>query len=198
MNNNFDDEFQKLFTEMVELAFEFVNNNSDEVDAVYVIGLIEKGYFYKQFYKINGTVIESHKVNTVSKMQYDISNVRAFSLLNLGNELLKKIEYLFKSDNRDVPTMLKLIYYPKTGKLESDFGYEKNFSNSNAKTAQDVYEDWFNDIKKSFPVMAQVCRVGKAEKGTCANTHKSQADTCANAGHYAQAMDSTAGNENLK
>jgi hypothetical protein len=148
MNNNFDTEFRKLLTELVELAFEFVDNNADEVDAVYVIGLIEKGYFFKSFYRINGTLVKSHKVNTVSKVQYDISNTRAFDLLNLGNETLIKIENLFKSAGRDVPTSLKLIYYPKSGKFESDYGYEPTFSDSNTKTAQDVYEDWYNETEK--------------------------------------------------
>lgn len=26
--------------------------------------------------------------------------------------------------NRDIPTILKLVSYPKYGKIESDFGYE--------------------------------------------------------------------------
>ena len=52
MNDNFDNDFQSLLTEMVELAFEYVDDNVDEVDTVYTIGLIEKGYFFKTFYKI--------------------------------------------------------------------------------------------------------------------------------------------------
>ena len=47
MNDNFDNDFQSLLTEMVELAFEYVDNNVDEVDTVYTIGLIEKGYFFQ-------------------------------------------------------------------------------------------------------------------------------------------------------
>lgn len=62
MNKDFDNDFQKLLTEMVELAYEFVDNNADEVDTVYVIGLIENGYFFKSFYKINGQLAKSHKV----------------------------------------------------------------------------------------------------------------------------------------
>ncbi|MDR2969370.1 MAG: hypothetical protein LBV32_07175 [Tannerellaceae bacterium] len=152
MIENFDNEFQKLFTEMTEIAFEYVDNNSNEVDAIYVIGLIESGYFYKSFYQINGILVKSHKVNTVSKMQYDISKDRAFSLLKLGMELLEKTETLFVNDDREVPTMLKLIYYPQTGRFESDFSYDKTFSNSKTKTAQDVYEGWFNEIEKELSI----------------------------------------------
>ena len=145
MHNNFDNDFQSLLTEIVELSFEYVDNNVDEVDTVYTIGLIEKGYFFKTFYKINGQLAKSHKINEISKKQYDISSTRAFNLLNLGNEILMKIENLFVDYNREIPTILKLVYFPKTGKFESYFGYEKNFSNSTTKTAQDVYEEWYSN-----------------------------------------------------
>ena len=145
MHNNFDNDFQGLLTEIVELSFEYVDNNVDEVDTVYTIGLIEKGYFFKTFYKINGQLAKSHKINEVSKKQYDISSTRAFNLLNLGNEILMKIEKLFVDYDREIPTILKLVYFPKTGNFESYFGYEKTFSNSTTKTAQDVYEEWYSN-----------------------------------------------------
>uniref|UniRef100_A0AB33JHZ4 DUF600 domain-containing protein n=2 Tax=unclassified Prevotella TaxID=2638335 RepID=A0AB33JHZ4_9BACT len=145
MNNNFDNDFHSLLTEIVELAFEYVDNNIDEVDAVYAIGLIEEGYFFKTFYKINGQLAKSHKVNDISKKQYDISSTRAFNLLNLGNEILMKIENLFMNCNREIPTILKLVYFPKTGNFESYFGYERNFSHSTTKTAQDIYEEWYRN-----------------------------------------------------
>lgn len=56
-----------------------------------------------------------------------------------------KIENLFVDYNREIPTILKLVYFPKTGKFESYFGYEKTFSNSTTKTAQDVYEEWYSN-----------------------------------------------------
>ena len=145
MNDSFDNDFQSLLTQMVELAFEYVDDNVDEVDTVYTIGLIEKGYPLKTFYKINGQLAKSHKVNDISKKQYDVSSSRAFNLLNLGNDILMKIENLFIDYNREIPTILKLVYFPKTGKFESYFGYEKNFSNSTTKTAQDVYEEWYSN-----------------------------------------------------
>lgn len=83
----------------------------------------------------------------MSKQQYDISNTRAFNLLKLGNETLMKIEKLFADNNRDIPTILRLVYFPKSGKFESNFDYGKNYSNSATKTAQDVYEEWF-DIER--------------------------------------------------
>ena len=46
-----------------------------------------------------------------------------------------KIEKLFVDYNREIPTILKLVYFPKTGKFESYFGYEKTFSNSTTKNS---------------------------------------------------------------
>ncbi|WP_308377233.1 hypothetical protein, partial [Prevotella corporis] len=94
----------------------------------------------------NGKLAKSHKVNDISKKQYDVSSTRAFNLLNLGNDILMKIENLFIDYNREIPTILKLVYFPKTGKFESYFGYETNFSNSTTKTAQDVYEEWYREL----------------------------------------------------
>ncbi|SUJ04692.1 Uncharacterised protein [Sphingobacterium spiritivorum] len=148
-NNLFDTKFQKLLKELIEIAFGYVNNNDDEVNNVYVIGLIESGYFYKAFYKIDNIALKSHQINTISKMQYDISKERSFRMLSLGNEILKNIENLFLGDSRAVPSMLKLVYQPKTGKFDSSFSYDKTFSNQKNKTAQDVYEEWFNEIEKT-------------------------------------------------
>lgn len=58
-------------------------------------------------------------MNDISKKQYDVSSTRAFNLLNLGNDILMKIENLFIDYNREIPTILKLVYFPKTGKFES-------------------------------------------------------------------------------
>lgn len=146
--NHFDNEFQKYLAELVATGFEFVNNNSEEVDAVYIIGLIESGYFYKVFYEINGYLVKSHKVNEVSDMQYDICKEKSFAMLNQGNEILMNLERLFKNDGREVPVMFKLSYHPKTDTFNSDFSYDKTFTHDKTKTAQDIYEEWFYQVEK--------------------------------------------------
>lgn len=146
--NHFDNDFQKYLAELVENGFEFVNNNSEEVDAVYIIGLIESGYFYKVFYEINGYLVKSHQVNEVSDMQYDISQEKAFGMLNKGNQILKDMEELFKNDKREVPVMFKLSYHPKTDKFTSDFSYDNAFMGHKVRVAQDVYEEWFGQMEQ--------------------------------------------------
>jgi len=142
----FDAMLHALLTELTELAFEYVNNNKDEVDAVYVIGLIESGYFYKQFYRVNNVLVKAHKANTVSAMQYDLSKDRSFGLLKLGNECLARTGQLFEDESREAPSILKLVYHPGSGRFDSELGYGRNFTDSSSRTAQDVYEDWFDEI----------------------------------------------------
>lgn len=45
--------------------------------------------------------------------------------MKLGNETLIKIEKLFADNNRDILTILRLVYFPKSGKFESNFDCKK-------------------------------------------------------------------------
>lgn len=146
---DFEKKFQKIYTAMIELAYEYVNRNKEEIDEVYVFGSIEKGYFYKAFYKINGILVKSHRTNTISKEQYDISDNRTFAMLKIGNTYLSEIEQLFEEYNQEVPTILKFIYSPKTGKFDSKFEYGLKFTNHETKTPQDIYEEWYNSLVKT-------------------------------------------------
>src|SRR4051794_21091325 len=103
----FDKRFQELYTQMVEIAFEFVSRNKEEVDKIYIFGSMEgNNLFYNVFYKINGKLVKIHKINVVSARQYDTSRERMFALLKLGNEYLESTVKLFKEDNRQIPTLI--------------------------------------------------------------------------------------------
>ncbi len=149
----FDAKFQELFTNMVEIAFEYVNRNKDEIDAVYVYGSMEnKEFFYNNFYKISGHIIKRHKINTVSSQQYDLSSERTFAMLNMGNKYLEETAHLFSDAGREVPTLMKMIFYPKTGKFQNDVSYELQYSNDPEKTSVEDFSNWFEELEKSNPV----------------------------------------------
>ncbi|GEM_PF-4838411 len=80
--SDFDNKFEKLYTELVEIGLEFVINNSTEVDTVYVIGLIESGYFYKVFYTINNHLVKSHKVNNYTCWLKSVSSICDYDRLH--------------------------------------------------------------------------------------------------------------------
>ncbi|MBC9931821.1 immunity protein YezG family protein [Chitinophaga qingshengii] len=147
MNNVFDNAFQELTAKMVEIAFEFVHHNSEEVDHIYLYASMEGGCSYNVFYSINGQLVKLHKVNTVLKKPCDISTERMFRLLTQGNSYLKEMTALFQQDNRDVPTLMQLVYAPATGKLDNKISYGLQFTNSRTKTSKDVFDAWFEAVK---------------------------------------------------
>ena len=143
----FDEKFRELYTALIEIAFEYVNCNKDEVDGIYVFGAIDDGAFsYNVFYRINEKMAEIHQVNSVSDQQYDISDIRTFKLLDIGNDHLEAIAALFKEDNRPVPSDLKMIYSPKTGAFTNNIGYDSHFYEDGQKTIQQVYNEWFVEM----------------------------------------------------
>jgi hypothetical protein len=143
----FDEKFQKLFTEMVEIAFEYLNFNKDEVDAIYIYASMEEGdFFYNVFYKINNKISKKHLVNNFLKIKIDVSSERQQSMLSIGNKYLESISKIFKGDEREVPTLMKMEYHPKTGKFNNDISYDLHYSNHPTRTAVDGFEEWFVEM----------------------------------------------------
>lgn len=146
----FDTKFQGLSHKMVEIAFEFVNFNKKEVDTIYVFGSLEADVIaYDLIYRINGKLTNIHELNRASKKKYDLSDERVISLLSQGGNYLEEIRFLFKNDKRDVPTLIKIVYFPKTGKFNNDISYNLHYSNHKTWTADDVFNQWVEEIRKS-------------------------------------------------
>lgn len=135
---------------MIDIAFEFVNHNNEEVNGIYLYASMEGGCSYNVFYNIDGQLVKLHKVNTVLKKQCDISGERMFRLLNHGNGYLKEMIDLFQRDNREVPTLMQLVYAPATGKPDNKISYELQFTHSKTKTSKDVFDAWYEEVKAAL------------------------------------------------
>lgn len=142
----FDTKFQELYTKLVDLAFEYVNRNKEEVDVVYVYVDMEGSFFYNVFYKINGHVVGNHQVNLFSKIQYDISRQRQSKVLGSGGEYVRLVSQLFKDDGREIPTRMKLIYFPKTGAFNNDISYKKEHNYEKLRGNVEVLDEWFVEM----------------------------------------------------
>lgn len=145
----FNDKFSDLFTQMVEIAFEFVNRNEEEVETIYIFTSLETGYFYNVFYRINGKVVSINKVNEASKEQFDMSPSRMTSLLRYGNELVQNTQELFEQYDREVPKSMQMVYEPKTGRFDNQIGYQYLYKNDSVKTASTVFDDWFDEQRSA-------------------------------------------------
>jgi len=147
MAKEFDEQFQNIFTQLVEITFEFVNRNKSEIDVIYIYASMEEGdAFFNTFFKINGKLSKIKKINDVSIEKYNISDQRVFGMLKEGNKLLLNLIQLFNKNSREVPNLMKMVYHPKTGQFNNDLIYEKQYSYDDARTNVDGYQEWFNEL----------------------------------------------------
>ena len=145
----FDKQFQQLCTAMIEIAYEYVDYNKEEVDAIYVYGSMEANtLFYDVFYKINGEYVFTNEVNKFSKKQYDVSERRVRQLLNIGSDYLDTMEKLFTADEREVPTQIKMIYIPKTEAFDCQISYDLQWSKHFQCSNGDVFDNWLEELKE--------------------------------------------------
>ncbi|GEM_PF-447939 len=144
----FDSILLHHITEIIEVSLEFIGNSRDEVDMIYIYGAMEnQNPFFNLFFGINDTVIKIHEVNSVLNRKIDISDDTMFKLLGLGCEELDKIIEIFKDDNREVPTLMKITYSPKYNSLNNDIIYEPQYSNTKDKSDVDGFLGWYNEVK---------------------------------------------------
>ena len=144
----FEDKFSELQADMISICMEYVD---DRADKVYVYASCEEGVISSSFfYLINNMYVECHKVNDAldkDEEKYDVSSDRQFAVLDILNEDVEKIKELCEEYERDIPTELKLIYDAKSGKLQAEYKYDLVYTNDDVKTADDIAEEWFEEIK---------------------------------------------------
>lgn len=144
----FEDKFSELQADMISICMEYVE---DRADKVYLYASCEEGVVSSSyFYLINNKYVECHKVNDAlskGEEEYDVSQDRQFAVLDIINEDVEKIKELCKEYEKDMPTELKLIYNVKSGKLQAEYEYDLVYTNDDVKTADDIAEEWFEEIK---------------------------------------------------
>lgn len=146
----FEDRFSELQADMISICMEYVE---DRADKVFVYASCEEGVISSSFfYLINNKYLESHKVNDAllaGEESYDVSTERQFNVLHIINENIEEIKVLCKEFERDMPTEMKLIYDVNSGKFQAEYKYELIYTNDDIKTADDVADEWFQEIKNN-------------------------------------------------
>jgi hypothetical protein len=144
---DFDERLSELITRMVELAFDYVERDTAQVDALYIFGSMESdGYYYNVCYRINGKLVKKNKVNSVSEKKFDDSGSKMIGLMKKGVEVLRETAALFKEARREVPTLMKMDFHPKTGKFNNDIGYDEYYT-AKEITIDDVFTEWFSELE---------------------------------------------------
>lgn len=81
--------------------------------------------------------------------RYDVSPKRQFMVLDIINDDIEKIEELCKEYEKDMPTEMKLIYDVKSGSFKAEYKYDLVYTNDDIKTANDIANEWFEEIKNN-------------------------------------------------
>jgi hypothetical protein len=134
---------------MVEIAFEYVGRNKEEVDCIYIYASMEDdSIFYNTFYSIKGNIVKAHKVNDYLSNNPATPEMNK-KLLKIGTDFLDETSELFENHNREVPTLMKMTYKPKTKTFDNDIHYEKYFSDHLERTEVDGFNEWFEEMKST-------------------------------------------------
>lgn len=146
MKKVFEDFFSELQGDMISICLEYVDNKAE---TIYIYCSCEGGVVSSDFfYRINGFIKERHKLNDPNgKMSYDTSAERQDAVLGIVNDDIIQIKNLCEQYGKAVPTEIKLIYDVKKNSLVANYKYDLVYSTDPEKTADDVANEWFNEIK---------------------------------------------------
>ncbi len=147
MSKDFSDKVGELFKSMIEVGFEFVNNNEDEIQKVFVFGSLEESIMFDCFYSIDKVIAKRHQINEHLQKKIDDSDKRQDALLRIGIEDLKAFKELCINYKEDYPNQVYLVYDAKKYNFTSDLVYDQVLIGSD-KMATDLVDEWIAKISK--------------------------------------------------
>lgn len=149
-SKEFDQKFQVITKEMLEVVYEFAGSNSHEIDTIFVIGSTEDGNEINFFYKIANAIVPKHSINDHLNRKVDVSKEAQFQVLRQLNDLLVTLASEFQNDGRQVPTLIKLIYRPVSRKFDSELSYEPILGKDDSGSFYDLYSQWLKEEKEKI------------------------------------------------
>lgn len=151
MNKVFEDYFSELQADMVSICMENVGKRAN---TIYIYCSCEENIISSSyFYNINGKIVSRSKLNDAispSDKTYDVSIARQKAVTKIINEDIKKIMKVCSEYQRPMPTEMRLVYNVNENSLEAEYKYENVYSESQTKTAYDIADEWFDEIRHRF------------------------------------------------
>lgn len=140
----FEDKLSEIQKNTISLALELAEC---KIDTVYIYGSYENNSLF-----FNSFFAKDNKVYTINKLdRLGIENLttdRMFQYLDIGITDFKRFITLFQDDKKQAPTQLKLVYDNVNEKAKAQYSYDLFYSNSDTLTADDVFEQWYKEIKE--------------------------------------------------
>lgn len=142
----FEDYFTEIQADMIQICLEYIEGVAEKI---YIYASFEENVISCDFfYKLNGKIVERHKLNEASDKQFDISIERQKACLKILNEDMKKLSSVCEEYSKPMPTEIKLIYNVMNNSVNSHYEYEVIYSNDDEKMPDDIAEEWFANVKK--------------------------------------------------
>lgn len=140
----FEDKLSEIQTDMISLALELAEG---KIDIAYIYGSCENHSL-----SFNSFFAKDKKVYTINKLdELGIENLttdRMFQYLDIGMTDFERLITLFQEDKKQAPTQLKLVYDNVNKKAKAKYSYENFYSNSDSLTPEDIFMEWYKEIKE--------------------------------------------------
>lgn len=142
----FEDKLSEIQKDMISLALELAE---DKIDTAYIYGSYENNSL-----SFNSFFAKDKKVYTINKLdELGIENLttdRMFQYLDIGITDFERLITLFHEDKKQAPTQLKLVYDNVNKKASAKYSYEIFYSNSDSLTPEDIFMEWYNEVKEGI------------------------------------------------
>ena len=139
----FDIELQKNIKNTIEITWDYIYNFND-LDGIYIYMLLGEIKNTDFVFVYNGIPYKKHKIFNISP-EFKVTDEKQ-DLLNTETMIeLEKIEKLFIEYSRNMPYEVKITYFPRTKKLDVQFGYENPFPNEHSAIG-DGFRNWIKSL----------------------------------------------------
>lgn len=142
---SFEEIFSEIQTDMIDICLEYVDYSAEKL---YIYALCEGREISSQyFYKINGKVVRKHKLNEIGNKKYDVSSERQLMCLKILVNDIKKLKALFKEYNREMPTVMKIVYDIEKNSVNAEYEYGPVYGDKPNAIADEFEDMWFEEMK---------------------------------------------------
>lgn len=139
----FDKQLQNHIKNLLEISSEYIYN-SKNVENIFIYCLIGQNKYFDLIYQVEDKYFERHKIYLIDSNFFVTDERQDWLIENIVNER-SLIESLFKKFEREVPNEIKIIYSPKSAKLEVKFSYDNPLKNENSAIG-DGFRDWIKSL----------------------------------------------------
>ena len=139
----FEDEFSELQADMVDICNEYSKGVADKI---FIYAANEGMILAHHFYCINNKILDCQELNqTGIQIEFDVSYDCQEQVLDILNEDIQKIQTLCEKNNKPVPKLMKLVYEPKSKKINADYKYDNQTTDDISVFDND--DNWFEEEK---------------------------------------------------